>query len=66
MRIIAQMQIYQGFESKIKIALKMGKTILSAITESEGFEPSRRLWRLHTFQACSFGQLGQLSSTINM
>ena len=30
-------------------------------TESEGFEPSRRLWRLHTFQACSFGQLGQLS-----
>ncbi len=35
MRIIAQMQIYQGFESKIKIALKMGKTILSAITESE-------------------------------
>lgn len=36
MRIIAQMQIYQGFESKIKIALKMGKTILSAITESEG------------------------------
>ncbi len=25
MRIIAQMQIYQGFESKIKIALKMGK-----------------------------------------
>ncbi|SCT37300.1 Uncharacterised protein [Staphylococcus aureus] len=30
------MQIYQGFESKIKIALKMGKTILRAKTESEG------------------------------
>ncbi len=32
MRIIAQMQIYQGFESKLKIALKMGKTNLSAFT----------------------------------
>lgn len=35
MRIIAQMQIYQGFESKIKIALKMGKTNLSAFTEGK-------------------------------
>ena len=36
--------------------------IIKVQTESEGFEPSRRLWRLHTFQACSFGQLGQLST----
>lgn len=36
MRIIAQMQIYQGIESKIKIALKIGKTNLSAFTEGKG------------------------------
>ena len=39
MRIIAQMQIYQGFESKIKIALKMGKTNLSAFTEGKDSNP---------------------------
>lgn len=31
------MQIYQGFESKLKIALKMGKTNLSAFTEGKGW-----------------------------
>ena len=39
----------------------MKSITISVLTEGEGFEPSRRLWRLHTFQACSFGQLGQLS-----
>lgn len=43
MRIIDQMQIYQGFESKIKIALKMISNHFSAITEGKGFEPLRRL-----------------------
>ena len=39
----------------------MKSITISVLTEGEGFEPSRRLWRLHTFQACSFGQLGQPS-----
>ena len=26
-----------------------------------GFEPMNRFWRLHTFQACAFDQLGHLS-----
>ena len=34
---------------------------LSALAESKGFEPSKRFWRLHDFQSCSFDQLGQLS-----
>lgn len=33
------MQIYQGIESKIKIALKMGKTNLSAFTEGKDSNP---------------------------
>lgn len=31
------------------------------MAESKGFEPSKRFWRLHDFQSCSFDQLGQLS-----
>ena len=31
------------------------------LAESKGFEPSKRFWRLHDFQSCSFDQLGQLS-----
>jgi hypothetical protein len=26
-----------------------------------GFEPMKRFWRLHTFQACAIDQLGHLS-----
>lgn len=39
MRIIAQMQIYQGFESKIKIALKMGKTNLRPLRKVRDSNP---------------------------
>ena len=35
-------------------------------TESKGFEPLKQvITRLHDFQSCSFGQLGQLSIKIN-
>ena len=29
--------------------------------ERMGFEPMKRFWRLHTFQACAIDQLGHLS-----
>jgi hypothetical protein len=28
--------------------------IVNNLAESEGFEPSIRFWRIHTFQACAF------------
>ena len=31
------------------------------LAESRGFEPRMRFRRIHDFQSCSFGQLGQLS-----
>jgi len=33
----------------------------SGLAERMGFEPMNRFWRLHTFQACAFDQLGHLS-----
>ena len=34
----------------------------SVFAERMGFEPMNRFWRLHTFQACAFDQLGHLSN----
>ncbi len=36
--------------------------ILIFFAERMGFEPMKRFWRLHTFQACAIDQLGHLSS----
>ena len=33
------------------------------MAERRGFEPRIRLWRIHDFQSCSFGQLGHLSAS---
>ncbi len=66
MRIIAQMQIYQGFESKFKIASKMGKTNLSAFTE-EGIRTLETLVTPTHFPGVLLRPArGQPSSTINM
>ena len=46
--------ISQGFWAFVLYS----RTIMA---ESKGFEPSKRFWRLHDFQSCSFDQLGQLS-----
>ena len=40
------------------IVLKKKKEVMA---ESQGFEPWMRFRRIHDFQSCSFGQLGQLS-----
>ena len=44
------------WHKKPQIRYNSGKKVVKTgfVVERKGFEPSKRFWRLHTFQACSF------------